>query len=145
MQTHQNACFMAGPARCQIVSSEMADLHENPYGEYRLSLRATPEWIRLFQDGLEAQLSGFGGNVVSQNTSGEDVSPDIVDTSAQIANKTALRDRLQQVVRTHNGKIQDLIEAENQLSDVQSQIDRSSTGWVTQAPLINLSEFGIDR
>jgi DNA repair ATPase RecN len=127
MQTHQNACLMAGTTRCQIISSEMSDNSQSSYGEYRLSLRASPEWIRLFRNGLEEQMKTFGGQIVSQGISGEDLSPEMVDTQSHITNKTALRDRLQQVVRTHNGKIKDLITAENQLSEVQDEIDAAKS------------------
>jgi hypothetical protein len=124
MQTHENACLMAGAMRCQILSSAMAsDQSRGGQSEHILALRASPEWLRLFRDGLEAQVQTLGGQIVAQSINGEDLAPAMVDTEAHIINKTALRDRLKEVVRTRNGKISDVIQAETQLSEVQGEID----------------------
>ena len=54
----------------------------------------------------------------------DDLSRSIVDTEAALRSKRALRDRLQALLQRPADKVQDLFDVEQQLTQVQTEIDR---------------------
>jgi len=122
-QADQAACAQAGPAECQMLAVTSDSNTDADVVNKSLELRVSPAWLKRWQNGLEASVSKAHARITQESVSSEDLSLQIVDVSARLKNKTALRDRLQEIIRTSTGKIADLVEAENQLSQVQSDID----------------------
>ena len=127
LKADQAACDRAGVTECQMISLSSDSVRDAAYVHKTLELRATAAWVKTWQSGLDAAVAKANGRIAQQNISSEDLSLQIVDTAAHIQNKEALRDRLQQIIRTSNGKVAELIEAETQLSDVQADIDASKS------------------
>lgn len=126
-QSDQAACAHAGPAECQLLASTSDSNNDADVVNKSLELRVSPAWLKRWQGGLDASVSKAGAHITQESVSSEDLSLQIVDVSARLKNKLALRDRLQEIIRTSNGKIAELVEAENQLSQVQSDIDSTQS------------------
>ena len=123
----QNTCAKAGQAACQMISMRADNNPDSDFVRKTLELRVTPEWLKAWQGRLNAELKQAGAHIVSQNVTSEDLGLQIVDTDAHLKNKLALRDRLLNIIKNNPGKIGDLVEAETQLSQVQSDIDSAQS------------------
>lgn len=123
----QAACAKAGPAVCQVISMNTQNNSDAGFVNKTLELRVTPDWLKAWQAGLNAGLARAHGRITEQNVTSEDLSLEIVDTDARLKNKLALRDRLLDIIKHNPGKIGDLVEAETQLSQVQSDIDSAQS------------------
>ena len=127
LNADQAACEGAGPTQCQMLSLTNDTNGSAGYAQKTLKLRATPDWLTRWQGGLDARLAQGHGKLRDHKVSSEDLSLQIVDTEAHLKNKEALRDRMLQIVRTAHGKLSDLVDVENQLSQVQADIDATQT------------------
>jgi len=70
-----------------------------------------------------AELRGLG-HVDSESQGGQDVSAQVVDLDARIANAQTTEQRLRELLRQSTGKITDVLEVEKELSRVREQIER---------------------
>ncbi len=126
-QADQAACERAGPSECQMLASSSNNDHDADFVNRSLELRVSPAWLKRWQGTLQASVSQAHGRITEESISSEDLSLQIVDTAARLKNKQALRDRLQMIIRSGNGKISELIEAENQLAQVQADIESAQS------------------
>ena len=122
MAQQQSACATAGPTVCQVTGSSVNAL-ANGMVKADLSLRATPAWVSAFRAGLAAQARAAHGQVTAEGVTSEDLSQNMVDTEAHLRAKTGLRDRLQGLLNTHSGAVNDLVALEKSLSDAQGELD----------------------
>ncbi|HVZ29658.1 MAG TPA: DUF4349 domain-containing protein [Asticcacaulis sp.] len=127
VKADQSACERAGVLECQMISMTSNNDRDAAYVNKTLELRVTPHWLKTWQGQLEANVAKAHGRIVSQSVSSEDLSLQIVNTTAHIQNQQALRDRLIQIIKGSHGKIADLVEAETQLAKVQEDIDASQS------------------
>ena len=122
LDAHKKLCEDAGPAKCYVVNSSISGLgQESSYGT--LSLKATEDWVRNFEGGIEDGLKPFNGTLDSRNRSGEDLTVQIVDGEARLNSQKTMRDRLQGLLRDRPGRLSDLLEIERELARVQADID----------------------
>jgi len=140
---HEAACVAAGAAFCQVTSSNVSAVGE---GDVRasLSLRAEPGWLRRFRDGLSQEARDVGGEVVSAGATSEDLTRQIVDTEAALRAKTTLRDRLQTLLAERPGKLSELLELEQALSEVQQQIDSTQSELAVMRTRVATSRLDIN-
>lgn len=117
------ACESAGPAKCFVMSSSLSGLSEGEYAQGQLQVKASAEWIEAFRSGLPESLKGYNASIDSNTSTAEDLTTQIVDTSARLNSSKALRDRMQKLLAERPGKLADLIEIERELARVQSEID----------------------
>lgn len=126
MTTHEQACLTAGPRVCQVINSSVnANGEDSVFGQ--VTLRAEPRWLETFRKGLEGQAKEAGGRVREESVSSEDLTRQIVDTTARLNAQKTLRDRLQQILRTRPGRLADLLETERELARVQGEIDSAES------------------
>jgi hypothetical protein len=142
MDVHVQACQAAGPRVCQLIGSNRTGDPES-YMEGYVSLRAEPMWLRTFIAGLAAQADEAGGRIVAENVSSEDLTRQIVDTEARLRAQTALRDRLQQLLRSRPGRLSDLLEVERELARVQGEIDAVQSSLAVMRTRVAMSELTI--
>jgi Domain of unknown function (DUF4349) len=142
MDLHVQACQSAGPRVCQLIGSNRTGDPES-YMEGYVSLRAEPMWLRAFIAGLAAQADEAGGRIVAENVSSEDLTRQIVDTEARLRAQTALRDRLQQLLRSRPGRLSDLLEVERELARVQGEIDAVQSSLAVMRTRVAMSELTI--
>ncbi len=64
------------------------------------------------------------GKVESVNTTAEDVGEEFVDVTARLANARRLEERIQVILATRAGKLEDVIAAERELARVREEIER---------------------
>ncbi len=140
MDSHAQACQAAGPRLCQLVGSNRSGDPQS-YMEGYVSLRGEPQWLRTFMGGIAAQADAAGGRVVSQTTSTEDLTRAIVDTEARQRALTALRDRLQDLLRSRPGRLADLLEVERELARVQGEIDALQSSLAVMRTRVAMSEL----
>ena len=142
MDMHIQACTAAGPRQCQLIGSNKSGDPES-YMEGYVSLRAEPMWLRAFMGGIEAQVDQADGRIMSQTTNTEDLTRAIVDTEARLRALTALRDRLQQLLRNRPGRLADLLEVERELARVQGEIDSIQSNLAVMRTRVSMSELNI--
>jgi len=124
LNAHKKLCEDAGPAKCYIVNSTITGVGENTeYANGSLSLRASEDWVRTFEGGVEAGLKPFDATLDANSKSGEDLTVQIVDGEARLNSMKTMRDRLQALLRDRPGKLSDLLEIERELARVQADID----------------------
>jgi hypothetical protein len=98
-------------------------------------------WLRTFIAGLAAQADAAGGRVISENVASEDLTRQIVDTEARLRAQTALRDRLQELLRSRPGRLADLLEVERELARVQGEIDAVQSALAVMRTRVAMSEL----
>lgn len=140
MDAHIQACQAAGPRQCQLIGSNRSGDPES-YMEGFVSIRGEPLWLRTFMAGMEAQANAADGRIVSENTNTEDLTRAIVDTEARLRAQTALRDRLQELLRSRPGRLADLLEVERELARVQAEIDAVQSNLAVMRTRVAMSEL----
>lgn len=143
MDAHVQACQGAGPRLCQLIGSNKSG-DPDSYMEGYVSLRAEPQWLRTFMSGMSAQVDAAGGRIVQQTTNTEDLTRQIVDTEARLRALTALRDRLQELLRSRPGRLSDLLEVERELARVQGEIDAIQSNLAVMRTRVAMSELTIN-
>ncbi|MDZ4777543.1 MAG: DUF4349 domain-containing protein [Alphaproteobacteria bacterium] len=143
MGTHEQACRTAGPRVCQVINSSVnAQGDDAVYGQ--ITLRAEPRWLETFRKGLEGQAKEAGGRVREENVSSEDLTRQIVDTSAHLNAQKTLRDRLQQILRSRPGKLSELLETERELARVQGEIDSAESQLAVMRERVAMSILNLN-
>ncbi|MGE0740807.1 MAG: DUF4349 domain-containing protein [Hyphomonadaceae bacterium] len=143
MDQHVRACQEAGPRVCQLIGSNRSGDPES-YIEGFVSLRGEPQWLRTFMGGMSAQVDEAGGRITAQNTNTEDLTRAIVDTEARLRAQTALRDRLQELLRSRPGRLADLLEVERELARVQGEIDAVQSNLAVMRTRVAMSELTLN-
>jgi hypothetical protein len=126
LNAHKAACDAAGPSKCYVSNSSISGLGTDSTSG-TLELHATPEWIKPFLDGLPESLKPFDASVDASNTSSEDLTVQIVDTSARLNSSKMLRERLNALLKDRPGKLSDLLDIERELARVQAEIDSTES------------------
>jgi hypothetical protein len=82
--------------------------------------------LRVPAPALDATLASIKqlGQVVSESQGGDDVTEQVVDVTARLANARHTESRLTQVLRERTGKVSDVLEAEREIARVREQIER---------------------
>lgn len=143
MNAHDEACRKAGPRVCQVVSSSVnAEGEDRMYGA--ITLRAEPRWLETFRNGLEGQAKDAGGRLREQSVTSEDLTRQIVDVTARLNAQKTLRDRLQQILRTRPGKVQELLETERELARVQGEIDSAESQLAVMRQRVDMSLLNLN-
>lgn len=122
MGRHERACAAAGPAACQVIGTDTTRLGADQISA-RLELRATPEFLGPMRQNLAGDAREAGGRVISSTTLSEDLTRSLIDTEARLRAQTTLRDRLQGLLATRSGSLEDLLRVETELARVQGEID----------------------
>ena len=135
---HVEACQNAGASTCQVIRAQVNNA-DGPRPSAYLQLRAAPDWIVSFRAGLDSEAEELGGQVLSDQTSVEDLTTRIVDTAARVEAQTTLRDRLQQLLETRDGDLSDLLAVERELANVQADLDAQASVLAALRQRVNTS------
>lgn len=127
---HADLCEQQGPASCQIVGmSKSGEQGDEVTG--MLQLAVATRHARAFGALLEKEAGDSGAEQVSAEISAEELSKQIVDTEAHLRARTELRDRLMEVLRTRQGDVRELVEAERSVARVNQEIDQARS-WLKE-------------
>lgn len=143
MATHQRACVEAGPAVCQVVGASVSRPSEDRVFA-RLQLRARPDWLDRFRQGLGGDAEAAGGDISDSRIETEDLSRAIIDTEAHLSAKTTLRDRLQAILASRPGDLQQVLEVERELARVQGEIDAARSNLEAMRTRVRTSRLTLD-
>jgi len=82
--------------------------------------------LRVPAPALDAALASLKqlGQVVGESQGGDDVTEQVVDIAARLANARHTESRLTQVLRERTGKVSDVLEAEREIARVREEIER---------------------
>lgn len=129
-QAHADMCEALGPMNCQIIQmSSSGEIDEDIRGELQLAVAA--DKARGFAKVLSGAATQAGAEAFRANIQGEELSKSIVDTEARLRSRIALRDRLQGVLETRRGKVEELVEAERGVAAVNEEIDAAQS-WLRE-------------
>lgn len=140
--SHAQACMAAGPQNCLVTSSNVNGLGTE-YANGYLSLKATPEWTATFLDGLAPALKGSNASITQSSTSATDLTAQIIDTDAKLKAQKTLRDRLQNLLETREGNLQELLSVERELARVQSGIDSYEANLANLRQRVAMSDINL--
>ena len=121
---HADKCEALGPQRCMIVGMTASGSEQEDMTA-RLELAVASEGARSFVIDLASLAEAFGGEQISGNITGEDLSRSIIDTEAHLRSRIELRDRLMEVLQTRRGTVEELVEAERGVAAINAEIDQA--------------------
>jgi hypothetical protein len=139
---HEKACNDAGPTVCQVIGAQ-TNAEGNAGARATLTVRAAPAWLKTFRARIQEDVKGAGGKVANTSVDTEDLTRAIIDTEAALRAKTTLRDRLQALLATRPGKLQELLEVERELARVQGEIDATQSELAVMRTRIATSKLTV--
>lgn len=121
----ESACAASKPVECTV-------LEVNLYG-HELAFNGLIR-MRIAPQGVDSTIEAAsqGGKLTARSTRAEDLAQPMVDTERRLALMTTHRDRLAEIMKSKELKIEQLITVSKELATVQTDIDSLST---TQAQL----------
>jgi hypothetical protein len=111
-----------GTIRCEIVSSGINSRFEDSPPYANISLRVVPTDFQKLFTFLQKL-----GKISQHTTEREDKTTAVVDTEAKIKNLTSFRDNLRTMLARPSATVKDVLEIQQQLAEVQSQLDSETT------------------
>ena len=142
MQGHIAACNAAGPAKCIVTNSYLNAWSEDE-ASGSLNIRATPDWIETFLNGVEAEAEAVKGDVTSRQTTAEDLTVTIIDTDARLNAQQALQKRIEDLLENRPGDLGDLLETERELARVNGDIDSLKSSMKALMQRVNMSQLAV--
>jgi hypothetical protein len=133
-----------GTIECTVVSSNLVAQRQEAAPSGSMSLRVSPGDLKKLFEQLEKQ-----GQIVGHATESEDKTSVVVDTEARIKNLTSFRDSLRAMLAKPSASVKDIVDIQQQLTDVQSQLDsetaqRKILANETEKVAVEIS-FGVER
>ena len=127
---HASLCEQQGPTSCQILGmSKSGKEADNVSGILQMAVASRQ--ARAFGALLEDEAQDAGAEQVAAEIASEELSKQLVDTEARLRARTELRDRLQEVLETRKGTVEELVEAERSVARVNEEIDQARS-WLAQ-------------
>jgi hypothetical protein len=106
-----------GNIHCDVIASSLTARTRDSSASGSIAMRVAPQdFPKLFAQ-VEKQ-----GNIVQHTTESEDKTSAVVDTEAKLKNLTAYRDSLRAMLGKSGVTVKDLVEIQEKLTDVQSQL-----------------------
>ncbi|MNX72943.1 hypothetical protein D3C86_1043160 [compost metagenome] len=142
MAKHEQACIAAGPSACQVIGSNSSRVGRDSI-EASLEMRATPAYVARFRAALDGEAKGAGGRVAQQAVESEDLTRQLVDTEARMRAMETLRDRLQQLLATRSGPLEQLLQVERELARVQGELDATRSALTVMRTRVQTSRLDV--
>ncbi|MCI4643344.1 MAG: DUF4349 domain-containing protein [Hyphomonadaceae bacterium] len=143
MAGHVAACEAAGPTLC-IVTNSRFNNQSDEYASGSLSLRAKPDWIETFLAGIDSEAEAANGEVSYRNTSAEDLTRAIIDTDARLTAQRTLQTRLQTLLETRDGDLNELLAVERELARVTSEIESTDSYLKALRLRVSMSQLSVN-
>ena len=142
MGRHEQACIAAGPSVCQVIGASSSRMGRDSV-EARLEMRAAPAYVGRFRAALDGEARGAGGRVSQQAVESEDLTRQLVDTQARMRAMETLRDRLQQLLATRSGPLEQLLQVERELARVQGELDATRSALAVMRTRVQTSRLDV--
>ena len=140
VEAHTQLCVDAGPKQCLVTSSNVNGLGTE-YANGYLSLKASPDWAGSFLESLPEAVSQRKATVTASSTSAVDLTSQIIDTDSQLKAQKTLRDRLQKLLESRDGNLEELLNVEREFARVQGQIDSYETNLANLRQRVAMSDI----
>ncbi len=114
----QDECTTALEQFCELIGSQISQGRHVGYTNAELKIRIAPERYEAYKKKIIAN-----HYLIEDRVESEDKTAAVIDTEAKLKNISALRDRLRGMLATPNAKLKELIELEQELARVQSELD----------------------
>jgi hypothetical protein len=133
-----------GTIECTVVSSNLVAQRRDAAPSGSMTLRVSPGDLKKLFDQVEKQ-----GQIVGHATESEDKTTTVLDTEARIKNLTGFRDSLRTMLSKPSANVKDLVQIQQQLTEVQSQLDsetaqRKILANETEKVAVEIT-FGVER
>lgn len=142
MGRHEQACIAAGPSACQVIGSNSNRIGRDAIAA-SLEMRATPAYVARFRAALDGEAKNAGGRVAQQAVESEDLTRQLVDTEARMRAMETLRDRLQQLLATRSGTLDQLLQVERELARVQGELDATRSALAVMRTRVQTSRLDV--
>lgn len=142
MARHEQACIAAGSAVCQVIGSNSRRVGRDSV-EAHLEMRGTPAYVARFRAALDGEAKGAGGRVAEQAVESEDLTRQLVDTEARMRAMETLRDRLQQLLATRSGPLEQLLQVERELARVQGELDATRSALAVMRTRVQTAKLDV--
>lgn len=124
----RDACLNGTIAGCVLLNASVEEVgfDRGRHPVATLSVRLAHEAVGPFEQAVLKPLPGEQAGdvaVVSRSTSAEDLTAAIQDGDRRLAQLTDYRERLTQLAKRTDAKVEDLIKVQSELSSTQSQIE----------------------
>jgi len=131
------ACRADVASRCAILESSLRWSAALPTASIRM---------RLARGGVDSliDLASKDGKITARSTQAEDLAQPVADTERQLALLGLHRDRLTEIMKSRDLKIDQLITVSRELASVQSQIESLSSAHATLVRRIDTDLLTID-
>ena len=110
-----------GGVQCEVLSSSVVSQTGEAVPAGSVALRVAPGDVQKLLDFVGKQ-----GKVAQHTTQTEDKTTVVVDTEARIKNSTEFRDNLRKMMARPGVSVKDLVDIQEKLAEVQSQLDSES-------------------
>jgi hypothetical protein len=116
----RKACVDDSNRACTLLDVARQDSRGTPSGKVRM---------RLPPNGVEPMIAiaSAGGKIVSRATHAEDLAQPVADTDRRVALLTTHRDRLAEIMKTRELKVDQLVTVSKELATVQTELDSAAT------------------
>ena len=142
MGRHEQACIAAGPSACQVIGSNSSRVGRDSV-QASLEMRATSAYVARFRAALDGEARNSGGRVAQQAVESEDLTRQLVDTEARMRAMETLRDRLQQLLATRSGTLEQLLQVERELARVQGELDATRSALAVMRTRVQTSKLDV--
>ncbi|MBR0551315.1 DUF4349 domain-containing protein [Stakelama marina] len=141
-QAHAALCAKLGAAQCQLMGMKRS-LGDDQTGTATSKFRVATSAAANFQSDLSRTIDQAGGRSIETDIQAEDVSKDMVDAEARIRQRTMLVERLTDILRTRQGKVADLVEAERSVAKAQEELDEAKSWFAELKGRVAMSTFTV--
>jgi Domain of unknown function (DUF4349) len=120
----RDACVNNPAYGCLLLSADLRS--GNGYPRAGLTVRLPHGQVEAFEQSVLAPLPGETAGetaILSRSTSAEDLTQALQDTERRLSELTQYRDRLMELAKRSDAKVEDLIKVESELASTQSQIE----------------------
>jgi hypothetical protein len=136
-------CTELGAARCQVAKTSLSKGSGGGSASGETNLLVDARIALAFQKKLDAVVNDAGGEVSERSTTAEDITKQVVDTDARVRAKQALADRLMKLISESNGKVADLVAAEQAFSTTQEELDAARSLQASLRQRVAMSDIAI--
>ncbi len=142
MRTDRANCENAGADICQVLSYSYNNSPSNVSAN--LQIRAVPAWLAPFRDAHAGEMKKIGGAVTSERADAENLTGQIQSSEKTLRDLTLNQDRLLEQINQKAFKGEDLLEAQDRLTEIQRQISELSAHTNSQKARVDMSSMSLD-
>lgn len=143
ISAHRAACAQLGPRDCQLLALDQGEGKGRRTAYALMTLRVASARAEAFSDRLKAQVAEAGGSTTSTKVDAHDVSTQIVDTNAHIAQQELYVARLTEVLRSRTGSMDEVVTAERNLAEAQQQLEQARGSLNALRGRVSMSDISI--